>query len=66
MTCLTTHKTCHFNLVLLLVEVGNFVGLVRFCISFALVVVLLNHVGAGVALASFRTHVLSSSFLLNI
>jgi hypothetical protein len=29
-------------------------------------VVPLNHVGAGVALASFRSRVLSPSFLLNI
>ena len=50
MTRLTTCETCQFSLVLLF-EVGSFVGLVRFCLPFALVVVLLNHVGAGVALA---------------
>ncbi|KAL5647971.1 hypothetical protein ACJX0J_042326, partial [Zea mays] len=37
---------------------GSFVGLVRFWLSFPLVVVPLNHVGAGVALASFRSRVL--------
>jgi hypothetical protein len=55
----------HLNLVFLL-EVGSFVGLVRLWLPFALVVVLLNHVGAGAALSSFRTRVLSPSFLLNI
>jgi uncharacterized membrane protein len=60
-------ETCQFSLVLLLLlEVGSFVGLVRFWLSFALVVVPLNHVGTGVALASFRSRVLSPSFLLNI
>jgi hypothetical protein len=66
MTCLVTCETCQFSLVLLLLEVGSFVGLVRFWLSFALVVVLLNHVVAGVALASFRSCVLSPSFLFNI
>jgi hypothetical protein len=65
MTRLATCETCQFSLVLLL-EVGSFVGLVRFCLSFALVVVLLNHVSVGVALGSFRSCVLSLSFLLNI
>jgi hypothetical protein len=65
MTWLTTHKTIHHILPLLLLEVGSFVGLVRFCLPFAPIVVL-NHVGTGVTLASFRTHVLSPSFLLNI
>jgi hypothetical protein len=66
MTHLTTREIGHLNLVLLLLEVGSFVGLVRLCIPLALVVVLLNHVGVGVALAYFRTRVLSQSFLLNI
>jgi hypothetical protein len=66
MTHLTTREIGHLNLVLLLLEVGSFVGLVRLCIPLTLVVVLLNHVGVGVALAYFRTHVLSQSFLLNI
>jgi hypothetical protein len=65
-TRLTTCETGQFSLILLLLEVGSFVGLVRFCLPFALVVVLLNHVGAGVVLASFRSRVLSPSFLLNI
>jgi hypothetical protein len=65
MTRLTTCETYQFSLVLLLLEVGSFVGLVRFCLPFALVVVLLNHVGDVVALASFRSCVLSPSFLLN-
>jgi hypothetical protein len=51
MTRLATCKTCQFSLVLLLLEVGSFVGLVRFWLSFALVVVPLNHVGAGVEMA---------------
>jgi hypothetical protein len=65
MARLTTREIDHFILILLL-EVGSFVGLVRFCLPFALVVVLLNHVGTRVALASFLTHVLSPSFVLNI
>jgi hypothetical protein len=55
MTRLATCETCQFSLVLLLLEVGSFVGLVRFWLSFALVVVLLKYVGAGVALALFRS-----------
>jgi hypothetical protein len=66
MTRLATCETCQFSLVLLLLKVGSFVGIVRFWLSFALVVVPLNPVGAGVALASFRSRVLSPSFLLNI
>jgi hypothetical protein len=65
MTHLITRETFHLILVLLL-KVGSFVRLVRLCLPFILVVVFLNHVGARVALASFRTHVLSPSFLLNI
>ena len=60
MTHLTTREIGHLNLLLiLLLEVGSFVGLVRLCIPLALVVVLLNHVGVGVDLAYFRTRVLS-------
>jgi hypothetical protein len=62
---LTTCETCQLNLVLLL-EADSFVGLVRLWLPFVLVVVLLNHVGAGVALASFRTCVISLRFILNI
>jgi hypothetical protein len=43
-----THEIGHLSLVLLLLllllKVGSFVGLVRLCLPFALVVVLLNHV----------------------
>jgi hypothetical protein len=66
MTHLTTHEIGQLGLVLLLLEVGSFVRLVRLCLPFALVLVLLNHVGARVALTSFRTRVLSPSFLLSI
>jgi hypothetical protein len=49
MTRLTTCETCHFSLVLLLLlEVGSFVGIIRVCLSFARVVVLLNHAGTRV------------------
>jgi hypothetical protein len=66
MTHLTTREIGQLGLILLLLEVGSFVGLVRLCLPFALVLVLINHVGAIVALTSFRTRVFSPSFLLNI